>query len=229
MSNFQLTQTQVINRALRLCGVVDPEETASPNQLTTAQEALNTLVAAWENEGIPLWNVEKHTIPMVANQATYQISPDRPIEITNMVLHNSVSNSDITMVRLSREEYWLLGQKQSNGYPTQWYYEYGQNSGTIYLYPVPSTNIAPSLSIITYYQAPFTSTGSGTDIPDVPSEFFQALVWGLADQICHEYNLPPEKVDRIKKKAQEEKDLAFDMNVEHVSVYFNWSRYGGYQ
>lgn len=232
MSNFQLTRDQVINGALRICGVVDPEESATANQLSTAAEALNTMVAAWENEGLPLWKTQEHIISLVGGQTTYTISTDRPLEVTNAVLRNNTSPTspiDITMVRLSRSDYWTLGNKEALGYPTQWYYEYGANSGSMYLYPTPDPNVAPLLQLILYYQAPYNSTSSGTDIPDFPSEFMQALKWGLAQQIMHEYNVPLQKMAMIEKRAEKEKDDAFGFNVEHTSVYFNWSKYGGYQ
>ena len=232
MSNFQLTTSQIINGALRICGVVDPEESATTNQISTATEALNAMIASWENEGLPLWKTQEHVLSLTGNQNQYTISTDRPLEVTNVILRNVTTPTapiDITMVRLSREEYWLLGNKQATGYPTQWYYEYGSNSGSVYLYPTPDTSIASQLQLIMYYQAPFSSVASSSDVPDFPSEFMQALKWGLAAQIMHEYNLPIPKMQMVEKRAEKEKEDAFGFNIEHTSIYFNWSKYGGYQ
>jgi hypothetical protein len=229
MANYQLTRDQVINGALRLCGVLDPEETATVNQISTAAESLNRLCASWENKGLPLWKVKKHTVNFVANQNSYVISTNRPLEVTNMLLHNNISNADITMVRLSRQEYLLLGNKQSTGTPTQYYYEYDTLQGTFFVYPTPDQSAANNMQLQLWYREPFDTVDSASSIPDFPKEFVNALAWNLAVQLAPEYGVPQPKLGFLAKQAEKEEKDAFDYNIEHTSIYFNYSRYGGYQ
>lgn len=228
-TNYQLNRDQVITGALRICSAIDPVETPTAVDITTCSEALNLLCASWENRGLPLWKIKEHIIPLVEGQAEYVINTARPLEVTNAVLHNNLSDSDITMVRLARQEYLLLGIKSSTGVPTQYYYEYDTNQGSFFVYPTPSNNSAANMELRMWYREPFTTVESSTDIPDFPKEFVNALKWNLAANIAHEYSVPLKKIQMIEARAEKEADDAFDYNIEHTSVYFNPSRYGGYQ
>lgn len=228
-TNYQLNRDQVIAGALRICNAIDPEETPKQSDIDTCAEALNVLCASWENRGLPLWKIKKHEISFVEGQAKYTVSNARPLEVTNAVLHNNNSKSDITMVRLARQEYLMLGVKTSTGVPTQYYYEYDTAAGDFYVYPSPSADAAANMKFHVWYREPFTTIDTAGSYPDFPKEFVSALKWNLAAAIAHEYSVPLKKIQMIEGKAKQEADDAFDFNIEHTSVYFNPSKYRGYQ
>lgn len=228
-TNYQLTRDQLIAGAYRLAGVIDHEETPTTSQITVGAEALNLLCASLENRGLPLWKVSVNEYSLTEGMNTIDITTDRPLEITNSLLHYVDSNSDITMVRLSRQEYLLMGNKESKSFPTQYYYELGKTTGTIYLYPSVSAAAVSNCKIRVWSRHPFDVVMAANEFPDFPKEFQNALKYNLAVALAEEFEVPPAKKQALKQQAKEELDNALDYNSEHTSIYFNFSKYGGYQ
>lgn len=59
--DFTATRDQIINRALRLLGVVSQGDVASAEQIKEGSEALNAMVKFWQTEKIYLWSTEWKT------------------------------------------------------------------------------------------------------------------------------------------------------------------------
>jgi hypothetical protein len=49
-------------------------------------------------------------------------------------------------------------------------------------------------------QRPFQDFDSSTDVPDFPQYFYNALAWGLADQLCYQYGVGLSERAMINKK-----------------------------
>jgi len=60
--DFQHTRTQIVESALRKCGVLREGVSASANQLTTGSLALNAIVKSLAVDGMPLWAIRKSAI-----------------------------------------------------------------------------------------------------------------------------------------------------------------------
>ena len=64
----------------------------------------------------------------------------------------------------------------------------------------------------------------------MPSEAFQALKWGLADELALEYATPQVNLGQVQQKAKMYIDELMNFEQEQVSVYFTPSqRPQGYQ
>jgi hypothetical protein len=63
--------------------------------------------------------------------------------------------------------------------------------------------------------------GSGA-ITAFPQEWFQALVWGLADITAFENQVPVELSDRIQLRAAQYKEDLVNWDEEYASVYFQY-------
>lgn len=228
-TNYQLTRDQLITGALRMAEVIDHEETPTANQISVGAESLNLLCASLENLGLPLWKVRMDEYSLTEGLNKITIANDRPLEITNAVLHYVDSNSDITMVRLSRQEYLLMGNKESKSFPTQYYYEQDKTSGTIYLYPSVSAAAQLNCKVRIWSRHPFDVVMSANEYPDFPKQFQLALKTGLASLLAHEFSAPSRKKQELAALAKTTLEDALDYNNEHTSIYFNLSKYGGYQ
>lgn len=62
--DWNVTRNQIVNRALRIIGHLDPQETPSAEDVSTAVEALNALFKSWNNTimGLQLWTVREATV-----------------------------------------------------------------------------------------------------------------------------------------------------------------------
>lgn len=80
-------------------------------------------------------------------------------------------------------------------------------------------------------QKPFEDFDATADVPDFPQHWFNALVWGLADQLSYEYGVSMQNRAQISKKAQFHKDMALSYGTEEGSFKiqpqpsWNWENY----
>ena len=70
-TDFSINRDALISRALRLIGVVAQGETPTTDQVSEAALALNSLVKAWQADGMPLWAIKQRVVPLVSGQSTY--------------------------------------------------------------------------------------------------------------------------------------------------------------
>lgn len=227
--DFKLNRDEVIKGALRTLGVISQGQTPDATQTSDCAEALNILVKAWEAEGLPIWSIKTTSFPLT-DTTTYAIGTGqtvnvaKPLKIYNAWTRDVTSNVDIPMYTLSQQQYDILGNKQSTGTPTQYYYESLNETGNIYLFPKPdSANIANRQCYIRY-QAPFADFDSSTDYPDFPQEWIRALKWGLAAELAFEYGYPLKDRQQLLVMAEKYKQEALMFGQENASFYFQIDR-----
>ncbi len=77
---YRITANAIINGALRLCGAIDPENTAGPtiNQTANGLEALNLMVKSWETVGLELWERKYAVIFPQQGQEVYVLGSPGP-------------------------------------------------------------------------------------------------------------------------------------------------------
>src|SRR3990167_2069906 len=73
--DFGKTRTQLIESALRKCGVLREGVSASANQLTTGALALNTIVKSLAVDGMPLWAIRESAIFPIHDVNTVVLGP----------------------------------------------------------------------------------------------------------------------------------------------------------
>ena len=107
------------------------------------------------------------------------------------------SQTDTPLERISFEEYLNIYQKDSEGRPNMYAVQEGLSTPVVYLHPFPdSTEIIVNMLAVRRLED-FDSAGTN---PDFPVEWFNVLVWGLADEMGDEYHLPIEERERITRK-----------------------------
>ena len=73
--DFGKTRTQIIESALRKCGVLREGVSASANQLTSGALALNDIVKALAVDGMPLWAIRESAIFPIHDVNTVTLGP----------------------------------------------------------------------------------------------------------------------------------------------------------
>ena len=229
-TNFTVTRDDIIKRALRLLGVVAQGETPTTAQVDEAAFALNMLAKAWQADGMPLWAIKQTSITLVSGQREYvmgigqAIDIPKPLKIYEAFNRSSTSNVDIPMRPLTKQEYNLLGNKSSSGNPIQFYYDPQRVSGTLSVFPVPTTVEAAANTIVITYQRPFEDFDSATDEPDFPQEWFDALSYGLACRLAPEYGIPPTDRKTLWQEMSLIKQDALNFGLENGSMFFEVDR-----
>lgn len=226
-ADFSIDRDGLIEAALRACGVLDPESSAAATteQLAKGSEALNLIVKSLQTDGMPLWAVSKKTITLVADDPDYTVSAlgiTRPLRIFQALRTDTNSSTDTPMEVITRDEYYNLGNKTSNGPPILLYYDPQLTDAlaTVYLYPTPGSAEATNNTVTFWYHRPFEDFDASTDTPDFPQEWYNCVKWMLAADLGFEYGVPDGKLDRIEGKAQRYHEAVTDFGQEEGSVYF---------
>lgn len=230
---YSVTRDQIIARALRICSAIGQGETPSTTAITEASQTLNDLMKEWEADGMQLWKVSSCTpIALTANKGIYSIGPSgadvsqtAPLKIFQMWMRNTSTLADSPGNIWTKNEYDRFASKSTTGSPTILYYSppgvptaSGQ-VGNIYLLPVPDANAAASQQLVFTGLYPLSDFTVGTDNPDLPSYYYNSLVWNLAGQLSYEYSVPLSERAMIDKKAAFHKEIAEGFDVEEGSLY----------
>lgn len=99
--DFQYTRTQLVERALRICGVLREGISATANQLTTSALALNGILKAAQTTGMPLWAIKKGAVFPIHDVSSVTLGASAGHAATTWThtqLSEASAASDTTMV-----------------------------------------------------------------------------------------------------------------------------------
>jgi hypothetical protein len=71
--DFNPTRDDIIKAALRLCGVIDAEETPTGSEISDAAQALNVMIKSWQSRGIGLWANQECTLFLEIGKTKYYL------------------------------------------------------------------------------------------------------------------------------------------------------------
>lgn len=222
---FTVTRDDIINQALIDVGALDPEGgTATATQISNAATTLNMLIKSWHVTGMHLWTRRMVSIPLTG-ASTYTLGSSttttRPLRIVDGYVRATAGN-DTPIRIISKDEYNRFGMKTSTGVSVNVYYDPQLDNGVVYAYPLASTG-----TLWLECEYPLMDFSASTDNPDVPQEWYNALRWNLAKEICLGYGVSPTKYGTIKNEAAEQLKAVLDFDLESPqSTYFSPQRHG---
>ena len=199
-----MTAQEVVEDALAELGVHQAEEPLQTVELNRGLRALNRMVKAWQAEGVMCWTYAEGSLTLADSDGSYSFAAGGdfvtvPFEITQMRVSHDGGN-EIEMVRLSREDYYRLPNRTVEGFPTQFYYDRQRDSGTLYVWPEPDD----ALYDVTFtYRRIIMDLDAGANNFDIPQEWYEALVFGLARRLIGPYGASGKPVaSRIIAEAE---------------------------
>ncbi len=221
--DFAMNRDDIIKRALRLAGALAQGETPTTDQVTEAATALNSLVKAWQTDGLQLWALKEKTITLVAGQIEYPLTTPKALRVIGGYNRNATSNVDVPMRGITRDEYNRLGNKTTS---IQYYHEVQRDQSVVHLFPVPTSTEVGVNSVIITYHSPFEDFDASTDAPDFPQEWYDAVTYGLATRLAPEYGMPLTERKALWNEMTLIKKDAMDGGLEEGSLYFGVDRRG---
>lgn len=226
---YSISRDTIITAALRKLQVVELGTTPDATTVSNAAQSFDIMIKAWQSSGIKLWTINEYTLPLVATQNTYTISPsgssltaDKPLRVIQAWMRNTsvTPNVDTPLQILSRQEYNTLGSKSSSGMINSIWYDPRVTSGSLVTYLTPDANTATNYQLHFVAQRPMTDS-SGSSSPDFPTEWTQALVWGLADELAIEYGCHVNQRQEIGMRADKYRRELEDWDTEYTSTFFS--------
>jgi hypothetical protein len=100
---------------------------------------------------------------------------------------------------MGRVEYAEMPNKSSSGAINSFYYDRRENTtGYLYLWQAPQTvDNAVKMTVA----KPIEDFNAAGDDADLPQEWIRAIIWGLADEIADDYDVPEPKRTRLERRA----------------------------
>lgn len=188
-TDFHETAQQIIIDALGELGIANDEEPLEAVDLQKGLRALNRMFKAWQADGVMVWTLSSGTLSLVQGQEAYTFGAGGaftsvPFEITEMRINRS--GNDLPMERLSRDDYFALPLKTTQGYPTQFYYDRQRSGGTLYLWPAPDAGVG---TLKFSYSRIIMDVDDGANDFDLPQEWHEAVVYGLAARLVGNFGM----------------------------------------
>ncbi len=146
----------------------------------------------------------------------YQTIANRPLRITagRVKINNG---NEIPMKIISRDEYYRLPLKTTEGKPTQLYYDPQLINGKLNIW---STIQEVSDFIIVTAQREIQDFNTLSDTPDLPVQWIEPIVYNLAARIALDYGVDKITRDDLSVMAQGFLESARDFDQEATSIFF---------
>lgn len=145
----------------------------------------------------------------------FKTLPARPLKLRNYRSKNVLFDDEIPVNTWARSQYMRQTIKNSQGLPTQAYYDPELNNGRLYIWQ--TANDVNQVVLFTA-DTPLEIFVDNGNSPDFPAEWFNMLSWGLAADIGPEYGIPQERQGILEHKASKAKESALSWDEEQGSL-----------
>lgn len=203
------TAGNICSKALQKIGVIAPDETASAHDMNSAMDALNIVLNELPLQGFvwPALTAEAGLVWVSGNTVTL------PTDFYgNAVIWSYISGSRVQLHQSTYSEYISLPELTPYGDTTSFYID---STGTCYLYPWPLVDQQLTIK----YQK-LLSDSVQTTAPNLPKQFYGALHYGVAAELCLDYGIPAEKTMMIEGKWIEKRELALQSAISAAPISF---------
>lgn len=222
---YTVNRNGIISAALRTLGVIGASDQPTAADYDNCSQALNIYIKQLQTKGLPLWKLDTVLVPMVIGQKIYTIGPsltsdvitDKPLRVVMAFIRNPQGNDTVLQV-IARQQYMQLGVKTSQGVPNQCYYDPKLTDGELYVYNVPN---ATGYTIHLQVQMPIGDVSNPTTTPEFPSEWFNCLKFGLADNLSLEYGASAQVRAELAQRAAKLEEEMTDWSQEEASTAFS--------
>ncbi len=217
------TPFQIISRARKETGLLGRGRTPDSDILA---EDMNTLTYIFNflqtKPGLKLWLNQDLVIQPIAGQSLYTLGPSGNVPMTKPIrgfeAYYTDSNANRRpLIQMGRSEWDMLSTTTQKGTITSFFVDKQQLSLNLNLWLNPDAQAATGQVHLIVTQQ-ITGTVTLVDTMNFPIEWFLALMWELAKQICT--GQPQAIVDRCTKMAEYHLEVLEDWDVEDASTTF---------
>lgn len=215
----------LINPALSEIGVRSAGETLPADIGADALAALNRMMDAWATERLTIPNIVRTTWTISANDGDYTVGTGaniniaRPVFVDHVNFIETSANPDVELPlqKLTEAGYaGIVSKAQTSVYPLAWYYNPTVATGTLILWPTPTSSTLQGAIYVPTAVAQFASLAATITLPN---GYQRAIVKNLAVDLAPSFSrqVDPElkaqaresKAD-IKRANKRDADLSFE-------------------
>lgn len=185
-----------IDEAFERAGV-DPAKLVA-RHLRSARMSLNLMFSDWATKDVHNWAVDEQTQTLTDGDASYTPATGTMVMLQMVIRRDGV---DTPVRQIDRDAYHAIPNKTQEGLPTQLFFD--RKADTYYLWNTPEN----STDVLRYWRMRrVQDVTAGTETPDVPHYWWEALASGLAAKLALKY--APDRLATLKDEAKEAFDAA---------------------
>lgn len=186
VTSVSFSLNELIREALDVIGVGSEGEAVTADMYRRGKNSAQLMTMSW-NAMDDLWRRELRTILPIADQAAYVLAP-KPMRVLSARRKLLNGGYETPMTEWSRQEYLDMPNKTTSpSTPVNFYYDPQRDDGTLYLWPTPSTAVAPTISVIVDELRPMFIMDASNDTIDMPVEWQETFVMNLAKRLKLKY------------------------------------------
>ena len=216
------TPLAIISDAYFDAGLLQQGQIPNSEQFVVGMRKLQDYVNLLQTQGLKLWLLEDISIPLVAGQSTYTLSPTgdvampKPMRIID-AYYRDANGIRRPLIPMSWNDYTRLSQVTQKGQINSYFVNKQQTSLPVFFWLVPDATAATGTAhVVTQKQV--TNFISLTETMNFPTEWRIALRWGLADELST--GQPQAIMDRCQQRAQAYRTMLEDWDVEDTPTRF---------
>lgn len=145
---------------------------------------------------------------------------DRPNELLEVYRRNIDDVVDVPLIRLSRTDFFTLSDKDTSGIPVNFYYDPQLTNTVLHVWPTANATFAKNSTLQLLIKKPFDDMDNANDDFEFPQEWYEAIVYGLAERIAPMIGYPIPDRQLLKMEAGAYLDLALSFDHEQTDVTF---------
>jgi hypothetical protein len=216
------TSLAIISDAYFDAGLLQQGQIPNSEQFVVGMRKLQDYVNLLQTQGLKLWLLEDISIPLVAGQSTYTLSPTGDVAMPKPMRIIDAYYRDANGIRrpltpLSWNDYTRLSQITQTGQINSYFVNKQQTSLPVFFWLVPDATAATGTAhVVTQKQV--TNFITLTETMNFPTEWRIALRWGLADELST--GQPQAIMDRCQQRAQAYRTMLEDWDVEDTPTRF---------
>ena len=147
----------------------------------------------------------------------YTTKMDRPLRILQAVLRDSDSH-DTSVDIIAQQDYMDLSSKTEEGSITQVHYDPQTSAGVLYVWPSPES-VTSTLELIV--ERTIEDMDNATDDFDVPQEWYEPILYGLAERAALFFHANEKITILLGQKADDYLRKVMNFDVENTSLFLS--------
>lgn len=224
------TPARIITYGMVDAGLLQEGDEPNSEQLASGMNRLNDIFSLWQTQGIKLFLLADQSVTLVASQRDYTFFPTGDVNMTKPLRAEQGYYLDSSDVRrpiypLSWDEWMRLSQTTAEGSISQYFVDKQYNKLQVSFWLTPDSTTAGGTAHLMLRTQAAKVTGL-TDTIQFPPEWYMALRWAYADEICT--GQPQAIMDRCKANATVYRQMLEDWDVEDTDTTFVADTQRGY-
>lgn len=187
VTTYTLSLNELIDEALDLLGVGSEGEAITADMYARGKRSLNLMILSF-NADEDLWRRETRSVTLLASTASYALAAPKPMRVEAARRKNTASGYETPMTMWSRQEYLDQPNKTSApSTPVNFYYDPQRDTGTLYLWPAPTSTVASAFTVNLDILRPMFLMDTSADTLDFPQEWQETVIYNLAVRLMPKY------------------------------------------